>query len=220
MNHRRFEKRSEKNEPEIDETPAGPARRRQKAAASILGLVAVLGVLAAACSSSPTSNASSPASGSTSSSPSAGNPASSSSNPTVKVLDDPTLGKVLEDSAGKALYTYGPDTGHGGQATCTGGCLAAWPALTVPAGTTPTAGSGVTGTLAAVKQANGTYQVTYNGMPIYTFVSDSMGQVTGNGVNSFSAATVSSNGSGSGSGSGAGSAATTTTSSSGGYGGY
>lgn len=180
---------------------------------STLAIAPVLGAMAiaaAACSSSTTSppNTNSPAASVTTT-------PSSASNPTVKVSDNATYGKILVDSAGKALYTYGPDSGHSGQATCTGGCLQAWPAVTVPSGTAPTAGSGVTGTIAAVMQTNGTDQVTYNGLPLYTFAADtSNGQVTGNGVNNFSVAKVTSSaGSGAGSGSG-----TTATTSGGGYG--
>jgi predicted lipoprotein with Yx(FWY)xxD motif len=111
----------------------------------------------------------------------------------VKVASNATFGDILVNASGMALYTYAPDRGHGGMSTCTGGCLQAWPALTVPAGSVPTGGTGVTGTLAAVKQANGTYQVTYDGSPLYTFVQDSTpGQVTGNGVAGFSIAKSSS----------------------------
>ena len=67
-----------------------------------------------------------------------------------------------------------------------------WPPLTVPAGTTPTGGSGFTGTLAAVKQPNGTYQVTYNGAPVYTYASDSSGSLNGNGVGGFTVVKVTS----------------------------
>ncbi len=92
------------------------------------------------------------------------------------------FGTILVNSAGMALYTYGPNNG-GTTNKCTGACLQAWPAVTVPAGTTPTLASGVSGTLATAKQADGTIQVTYNGQLLYTFVSDtSPGQVTGNGV--------------------------------------
>jgi len=104
---------------------------------------------------------------------------------TVSVATNATLGTILTDAQGFALYTFSMD--HNGMSSCTGSCAAVWPALTVPAGTTPTAGTGVTGTVAAVLQANGTYQVTYNGSPLYTFVSDTApGQVTGNGVGGFS----------------------------------
>ena len=88
-----------------------------------------------------------------------------------------------------ALYTLATD--HNGQSTCHGSCAAAWPPLTVPAGTVPTGGPGVTGTVGSSEQSNGTFQVTYNGSPLYTFVSDtSPGQVTGNGVAGFFVVTV------------------------------
>jgi len=59
--------------------------------------------------------------------------------------------------------------------------------LNIPAGTVATGGPGVTGTVGAATQSNGTLQVTYNGSPLYTFVSDTApGQVTGDGVTGFS----------------------------------
>lgn len=158
-------------------------RPRVLSAAAVLGGVALA---AAACSSSPASSTTD-----SSAAHSSGTTSSASSGATVSSANNSTYGKVLVNRAGRSLYTYGPDAGHGGQATCTGGCLQAWPPLTVPAGTTPTAGSGVTGTLAAVKQSDGTNQVTYNGLPLYTFVQDtSAGQVTGNDVMDFTVATV------------------------------
>jgi predicted lipoprotein with Yx(FWY)xxD motif len=129
----------------------------------------------------------------------------------VNVQKNPTFGNILIDSAGKALYTYGPDKGHNGKATCTGACLVAWPPLTVPAGTTPTAGPGVHGTLAAVKQVDGVYQVTHDGLPLYTFASDpAAGQVTGSGIGGFAVATDGSSIAG-GSGAGGNTTSTTTT---------
>jgi predicted lipoprotein with Yx(FWY)xxD motif len=167
-----------------------------------------LALAAAACSSSTSTSTHSGASGS--------NTAATASNPTVKAANSSTYGQILVNSGGMALYTYAPDQGHGGQSTCTGSCLQVWPALTVASGSKPTAGAGVTGQLASVKQSNGTYQVTYNGMPLYTFVSDtSAGQVTGNGVMSFTVAKVAASSSSSPAGS-----SPSTTAPSGGYGGY
>ena len=154
------------------------------------GLGAVV-LLAAACSSSG-STTSSTAQTSTSS-------GSARTAAVVKVVTVPTYGAILTDSSGKPLYTL--------SGSCTGSCASAWPALTVPASTKPTGGTGVTGTLRAVKQADGSYQVTYNGSPLYTFVQDSSDHVTGQGVAGFSVVKVS------GSATPAGS--TTTTSSSG-----
>jgi predicted lipoprotein with Yx(FWY)xxD motif len=109
---------------------------------------------------------------------------------TVAVATSSNFGTVLTTGAGFALYTLPSD--HDGMSSCSGSCASVWPALTVPAGTTPTAGTGVTGTVAAVTQANGTDQVTYNGSPLYTFVGDTTaGEVTGNGVGGFAVVTVS-----------------------------
>jgi predicted lipoprotein with Yx(FWY)xxD motif len=110
---------------------------------------------------------------------------------TVNVGTSTNFGSVLTNAGGFALYTFPSD--HNGMSACTGVCMTVWPALTVAAGTTPTAGTGVSGTVAAVVQANGTYQVTYNGAPLYTFVSDTTpGQVSGNGVGGFAVVQVSS----------------------------
>jgi predicted lipoprotein with Yx(FWY)xxD motif len=109
--------------------------------------------------------------------------------PTVDATTTATFGPVLTDAQGFALYTLPTD--QNGMSSCTGSCVAVWPALTVPAGTTPTAGPGVSGTVAAVRQSNGTDQVTYNGAPLYTFVGDtSPGQVTGDNVGGFKVAQI------------------------------
>ena len=108
---------------------------------------------------------------------------------TVDALSTASFGTVLTDAQGFALYTLPTD--QDGMSSCTGACVAVWPALTVASGTTPTAGPGVNGTVAAVVQSNGTSQVTYNGSPLYTFVGDTAaGQVTGNNVGGFKVAQV------------------------------
>jgi len=110
-------------------------------------------------------------------------------NPTVAIGTSATFGQILTDAQGMAMYTYSGD--HSGIGTCTGSCAAVWPPLTVPSGTTPSAGPGVPGSVAAVPQPNGTDQVTYDGSPLYGFVGDSSpGQVTGNGVSGFSVVKV------------------------------
>jgi len=108
---------------------------------------------------------------------------------TVDVTTTTNFGAVLTNTQGFALYTYPSD--HDGMSACNASCLAVWPAVTVATGTTPTAGPGVNGTVAAVVQSDGTDQVTYNGSPLYTFVGDtSPGEVTGNNVGGFLVATV------------------------------
>ncbi len=191
--------------------PQGASRTKTAVAA---GAVAVVAVVAAACSSSttplaaPKSNSPAITSATTTTAPTASaTTAPSTSAATVDVVTDASFGKILQTPRGLALYTFSSD--HNGISACTGSCAQAWPPLTVPAGTTPTAGTGFGGTLAAVQQSNGTFQVTYNGSPLYTFASDTTGHVTGNGVSGFSVAKVS--------GSSSSTAATTTTSG-GGYG--
>jgi predicted lipoprotein with Yx(FWY)xxD motif len=80
---------------------------------------------------------------------------------------------VVAGSNGMTIYTFSKDVADAGTSACTGGCITKWPALTVPAGTTPTAGSGVTGKLATITRADGgALQVTYNGLPLYFFSGD------------------------------------------------
>ncbi|MDQ6720585.1 MAG: hypothetical protein M3003_07300, partial [Candidatus Dormibacteraeota bacterium] len=60
-------------------------------------------------------------------------------------------------------------------------CATAWPPLTVATGTTPTGGSGVTGPLGTITRSDGSLQVTYKGLPLYFFRSDSAaGETKGN----------------------------------------
>ncbi len=90
------------------------------------------------------------------------------------------VGRILVDARGYALYTYGPDGRD--RSTCTGSCLAAWPALTVPAHERPT---GVPG-LGAFARAKDVRQVAWRGHPLYTYVGDTRpDEVTGNGVAGF-----------------------------------
>jgi predicted lipoprotein with Yx(FWY)xxD motif len=92
---------------------------------------------------------------------------------------DATVGQYLADPSGKALYTYGGDSA--GVSNCTSSCLANWPAYQ-DKGSTTNLPSGIS----TIKRSdNGETQYTYIGMPLYYFVSDGPGQVTGNGVENF-----------------------------------
>jgi predicted lipoprotein with Yx(FWY)xxD motif len=89
-------------------------------------------------------------------------------------------GAVLTDARGFALYTYTAD--EPGGAGCTGHCLVVWPPLLLHAGTAvPTGGPGVTG-LGTFTRPEGR-QVTYHGLPLYTYIKDTQpGQMTGQKV--------------------------------------
>jgi predicted lipoprotein with Yx(FWY)xxD motif len=89
---------------------------------------------------------------------------------------------ILVDNKGFPLYIYKPDTAT--QSMVTGSLAALWPPLVARA---PTA-SGASGALKVVSTSNG-QQVAYNGHFLYTFVEDSPGHVTGQGVQNFYVAT-------------------------------
>ena len=92
---------------------------------------------------------------------------------TVEAKSVGTIGTVLvAGSNGMTVYTFTNDTKGNGKSACSGGCAATWPALTVAAGATPSAGTGVTGTLATITRDDGALQVTYNGLPLYFFKND------------------------------------------------
>jgi predicted lipoprotein with Yx(FWY)xxD motif len=98
----------------------------------------------------------------------------------VNVGQNSSLGSFLVDSKGMTLYLYTKDTPN--TSTCYGGCAAAWPPLLTTGA--PAGGTGVTASmLGTMKRTDGTTQVTYNGWPLYYYVSDkAAGDTTGENV--------------------------------------
>jgi predicted lipoprotein with Yx(FWY)xxD motif len=103
----------------------------------------------------------------------------------VVSLKKTTLGAVLVDARGRTLYLFEKD--RGGMSACNSSCAQYWPALTSRAA--PRAGTGVKQSLLhRTKQHNGSWQVTYAGHPLYTFVGDKRaGQTSGEGLTNFGA---------------------------------
>jgi predicted lipoprotein with Yx(FWY)xxD motif len=159
--------------------------------ASRAASVAVIGVLVAACSAAatPTPPSATQAAPTQAVTTSEAPGASAASGAVVVATASTTAGTVLVGPTGMALYTHAGDSAT--SSSCTGGCLAAWPALVVPSGGTVSGGAGATGTFATFTRSDdGTSQVTYNGKPLYYFASDAAaGDVTGNGVAGFVVAT-------------------------------
>lgn len=109
------------------------------------------------------------------------------SNLTLGESTDSSLGSYLVAYNGMTLYTYGSD--GVGVSNCTGSCATTWPPYTVSTTTGLVAESPISGTIATLTRADGSQQVTYNGMPLYFFASDTApGQISGNGVGGFSVA--------------------------------
>ena len=149
------------------------------AAAGISSLVLLL----TACGGSSSSSSSSAAGNSSSTQKADGQPSSAVGLPspgtTVMIVQHSNLGWVLAEASGLVVYTYGGDS-KGGSPTCTGSCAAIWPAVTGaplpgPADTLP-------GQLGTVSMTNGAKQITYNGMPLYTFKGAKALSTKGNGV--------------------------------------
>ncbi|MBI3746884.1 MAG: hypothetical protein HY264_10275 [Chloroflexi bacterium] len=155
-------------------------RRLPRLAVSLLPLALVL----AACgsggattapiiTSAPTSTATSPASVA----PTTAATAAATFAATGDTVDAVSVGSIgtalVAGSNGMTVYTFTKDVKDSGTSACTGGCLTKWPALTVAAGSTPKAGSGIAGKLATITRDDGSLQVTYNGLPLYFFSGDS-----------------------------------------------
>jgi len=166
-------------------------------------------IVAAACSSGGATSATSSTAATGSSNPSSGSAV-------VTVASVGSLGQALTNASGRTLYHFTLDTA--GKSNCTGTCASLWTPLTVPAGTTHVlAGTGVSnGNLGTITRSDGSLQVTFKGMPLYTYTGDTKAGVAtgqGSGGTWFVVTTSSSSAA-----AGTSSATTTTTKSSGGYG--
>jgi predicted lipoprotein with Yx(FWY)xxD motif len=97
---------------------------------------------------------------------------------TVMIVQKTAIGYVLAEANRQVVYTYSKDT-KGGKPTCTGACAATW----IPATGTPEAGPAdvFSGQFGLVTRADGTKQITYNGLPLYLLKGAAGMATTGNG---------------------------------------
>lgn len=132
-------------------------------------------LLLAACGGSSSSGTTSSAA---STQPAAQSGSNSSSAVVVKSASS-SLGTILVDSQGMTLYHLGGE--QNGKFICTSSaCLGVWHPLIAPSSGAP---SGEVGSLGTVKRPEGTVQVTYKGMPLYTFAQDKQaGETNGQGI--------------------------------------
>jgi predicted lipoprotein with Yx(FWY)xxD motif len=91
-----------------------------------------------------------------------------------------SLGNILTDQSGRTLYAFTND--KNGASSCTGGCIATWPALASKEKVTAAAGVNPA-LLKETKRAEGTGQATYGAWPLYYYAGDmGPGDVDGQGV--------------------------------------
>jgi predicted lipoprotein with Yx(FWY)xxD motif len=144
--------------------------------------VPVVAVIAAGCGSS--------GSKSTASSPAAANPYSSGGSSsssgggssTISTATIKGLGTVLVNSQGKTLYTFKPDNAK--KVTCTGQCAAVWPPAKLIGSKASGSGEVKASLLSSDPNPSGGKVVTYNGWPLYTYVTDTgAGSARGQALN-------------------------------------
>lgn len=95
----------------------------------------------------------------------------------------PKLGTVLVNAKGLTLYMFVPDKQK--KVTCVSTCAVVWPTVKLPTGAKALAkGAAKSKLLGSDKDPAGGNVVTYNGWPLYTYVSDtSPGTANGQALN-------------------------------------
>jgi predicted lipoprotein with Yx(FWY)xxD motif len=108
----------------------------------------------------------------------AGASAGQSTKVVAKQAQNATLGKtILTTTKGRTLYSLSAETK--GRFICTGTCLSTWHPLLVPAGTKPKGPV----SLGTIERPEGKTQVTYKGLPLYSFDGDTKaGDANGEGI--------------------------------------
>jgi predicted lipoprotein with Yx(FWY)xxD motif len=135
-------------------------------------------VTLSACGSS--SKSSSAPSAAPSGSQSSASLSSSEGAAVIRTASNTTLGAtVLTDAHGMTLYRLSGE--QDGRFICTSSsCLQVWHPVSASSASAP---SGTVGSLGTVKRPDGAEQVTYKGMPLYTFASDQQpGDAKGQGL--------------------------------------
>jgi predicted lipoprotein with Yx(FWY)xxD motif len=148
----------------------------------VAGLALALTLAAAGCASTGGGSGASP--------PTAGTAGANAGALVIGSGVSGTLGPFLTGPTGLTLYVKDGDSAT--SSTCTGGCATSWPPLKTTAGQPVSAGPGITGAFGTLTRDDGSLQVTYNGLPLYTWVQDTKkGDATGDGIAGFHVALVS-----------------------------
>jgi predicted lipoprotein with Yx(FWY)xxD motif len=86
---------------------------------------------------------------------------------------------VLVDSEGRTLYTA--DVEEGGRILCTDGCTSFWEPIAASAREARTASTDLDLDLGVVRRPDGGRQLTFEGLPLYSFTEEGPGQLDGDG---------------------------------------
>ncbi|WP_067480691.1 hypothetical protein [Actinomadura hibisca] len=108
-------------------------------------------------------------------------PAAPAAPTALRVVPTGTLGRIVIDSAGRTLYRFDRDSARPPAATCAGACARMWPPAVWREGLKATDLDPAQ--VGRVRRADGTWQVTVGGWPMYRYARDSApGDVTGQGM--------------------------------------
>lgn len=100
----------------------------------------------------------------------------------IKLEKTKKYGEILVDGGGRALYLL--IGAHDKPLECKGVCPAIWPPLLTQG--KPRAGKGVEAKMLGTAKRGSSFQVTYDGYPLYRYAADDgPGQVNGEGIKSF-----------------------------------
>lgn len=87
---------------------------------------------------------------------------------------------VLVDSQGRTLYSAEVEKGQG--IRCTGPCTSVWDPIGASAKQSESASEDLDLDLGVVKRPDGDRQLTYDGLPLYTFTEEGPGRLDGDGL--------------------------------------
>jgi predicted lipoprotein with Yx(FWY)xxD motif len=154
--------------------------KRRLRTVSITAAIVSAAIVMSACGNDKKSDTSAGAASTTSAATDTSSSAAAGGAVKLMAAKDAKLGDVVTDAAGFTLYRFDKDSDKPPTATCAGDCATNWPPVVASA--KPEV-DGVAATVATLKRADGTQQVTINGWPVYRFAGDSApGETNGQGV--------------------------------------
>ena len=156
--------------------------RRVKVIAAGVVATATLAFCVGACGDDGSSNAAATNATATTSQTTAATTSAARRGKTIKVMSS-RYGRMLFDGRGRAIYLFTRE--RGSKSRCYGGCADAWPPVYTSG--KPRARSGVDpALLGTTTRRGGRRQVTYNGHPLYYYVTDTKpGQITCQDITEF-----------------------------------